>query len=308
MLKPILICVLCLLTAGRGIADEKQVSVFLLIGQSNMEGHGRVSIEPQRNAGRGSLQWLAENRPDSPFSRLRDASGQWIERDDVWVHYLERHGRLKAGFGVQPDRMGPELGFGMVVGDSLSQPVLLVKLAWGGKSLGGDFRPPSAGGSAPGAYYTEVLQRAKRVLADPGAEIPELRGFRSQLLGIGWHQGWNDRVNQAFNDEYERNMAHFIRDIRRDLQAPGLPFVIAETGMSGEQERHPRALSLMKAQAAVAEYPEFRGNVAFVGTKKFYRAPEDSPLKQEYHWNGNAETYYLIGEGMGRAMLGLLGK
>lgn len=69
MLKPILICVLCLLTAGRGIADEKQVSVFLLIGQSNMEGHGRVSIEPQRNAGRGSLQWLADNRPDSPFSR-----------------------------------------------------------------------------------------------------------------------------------------------------------------------------------------------------------------------------------------------
>lgn len=115
-------------------------------------------------------------------------------------------------------------------------------------------------------------------------------------------------MNQSFNDEYESNMAHFIRDIRRDLQAPGLPFVIAETGMSGEQERHPRALSLMKAQAAVAEYPEFRGNVAFVGTKKFYRAPEDSPLKQEYHWNGNAETYYLIGEGMGRAMLGLLGK
>jgi len=150
MLRPFLICVLCLLTAGRGIADEKQVSVFLLIGQSNMEGHGRVSIEPQRNAGRGSLQWLADNRPDSPFSRLRDASGEWIERDDVWVHYLERHGRLKAGFGVQPDRMGPELGFGMVVGDSLSQPVLLVKLAWGGKSLGGDFRPPSAGSSAPG--------------------------------------------------------------------------------------------------------------------------------------------------------------
>lgn len=286
----------------------EQVAVFLLIGQSNMEGHGRVSIEAQRNEGRGSLQWLAEQRPDSPYARLRNADGGWRERDDVWVHYLERHGRLKAGFGVQPDRMGPELGFGVVAGDHFSQPVLLVKLAWGGKSLAHDFRPPSAGGSAPGAYYTEVLQRAKRVLADPGAEIAELRGYRAQLRGIGWHQGWNDRVNQAFNDEYESNLAHFIRDIRRDLQAPGLPFVIAETGMSGEQERHPRALSLMKAQAAVAEYPEFRGNVAFVGTRKFYRSPEDSPLRQEYHWNGNAETYYLIGEGMGQAMLGLAGK
>jgi hypothetical protein len=57
----------------------------------------------------------------------------------------------------------------------------------------------------------------------------------------------------------------------------------------------------------VAEYPEFRGNVAFVGTRKFYRSPEDSPLKQEYHWNGNAETYYLIGEAMGQAMVSLSG-
>lgn len=315
MLRHVVLCVLSVLLAGvvsgvmagRVSADEKRVAVFLLIGQSNMEGHGRVSIEAGRNDGRGSLQWLAEQRPDSVYARLRDADGKWRERDDVWVHYLERHGRLRAGFGVQPDRLGPELGFGVVLGDVLSEPILLVKLAWGGKSLAQDFRPPSAGGTL-GPYYSEVLQRAKRVLADPGADIPELRGWRAELRGIGWHQGWNDRVNQSFNDEYESNMAHFIRDIRRDLQAPGLPFVIAETGMSGEQERHPRALSLMKAQAAVAEYPEFRGNVAFVGTKKFYRAPEDSPLKQEYHWNGNAETYYLIGEGMGRAMLGLPGK
>ena len=50
-----------------------------------------------------------------------------------------------------------------------------------------------------------------------------------------------------------------------------MPFVIAETGMNGPDETHPRALSLMKAQAAVAEYPEFKGNVAFVGTKSFWR-------------------------------------
>ncbi|HAP06527.1 MAG TPA: sialate O-acetylesterase [Planctomycetaceae bacterium] len=286
--------------------DEKRVAVFLLIGQSNMEGHGRVSAEPQRNDGKGSLQWLAENRPDSAFARLRNPDGTWRQRDDVWVHYLQRHGRLQAGFGVQQDRMGPELGFGTVIGDALKQPVLLVKLAWGGKSLAQDFRPPSAGGTGTGAYYNEVLQRAQAVLANPAADIPELKGYQADLQGIGWHQGWNDRVNQAFNDEYESNMAHFIRDIRRDLKAPDLPFVIAETGMSGEQEKHPRALSLMKAQAAVATYPEFQGTVAFVGTRSFYRTPEESPLKQEYHWNGNAETYYLIGEGMGQAMLKLL--
>ncbi|MEN9573021.1 MAG: hypothetical protein RL514_876 [Verrucomicrobiota bacterium] len=66
------------------------------------------------------------------------------------------------------------------------------------------------------------------------------------------------------------------------------------------------ALSLMKAQAAVAEHPEFRGNVAFVGTKAFWRPIEASPSNQGYHWNTNAETYWLIGEAMGRAMLKLL--
>ena len=62
----------------------------------------------------------------------------------------------------------------------------------------------------------------------------------------------------------------------------------------------------MKAQAAVAKHPEFKGNVAFVSTKTFWRDVEQSPSNQGYHWNTNAETYYLIGEAMGQAMKALL--
>ena len=101
-------------------------------------------------------------------------------------------------------------------------------------------------------------------------------------------------------------MIQFIQDVRRDLKEPDLPFVIAETGMSGPEEKHPRALSLMAAQKAVADLPEFKGNVAFVPTRDFYRPANESPSGQAYHWNNNAETYYLIGEHMGRAMLRLL--
>jgi alpha-galactosidase len=97
-------------------------------------------------------------------------------------------------------------------------------------------------------------------------------------------------------------MANFIRDVRKELGIEKLPFVIAETGMSGHSETHPRALSLMRAQAAVAEHEEFHGNVTFVGTKDFYRPAEESPSGQAYHWNSNAETYYLIGSAMGEAM------
>ena len=145
----------------------------------------------------------------------------------------------------------------------------------------------------------------KAALAKVKELVPGSDG-RYAIAGFGWHQGWNDRINDKFNAEYEENMAHFIRDIRKDLGVPALPFVIAETGMTGPDEKHPRALSLMKAQAAVAERPEFQGNVAFVGTKAFWRPQEQSPSGQGYHWNTNAETYYLIGEAMGEAMKRLL--
>ena len=283
-------------------AAEKPVKVFVLAGQSNMEGQGFIKADPKRNDGKGSLEYLMKDLATAAkFKQLQDKDGKWVVRDDVWIHYLDRKGRLTTGYGAKDDRIGPELGFGTVIGDATEEPVLLIKLAWGGKSLAKDFRPPSSGGEV-GPYYKEIVERTKAVLKDLKKEFPEFGDRGYELTGFGWHQGWNDRVNQAFNDEYEKNLANFIRDIRKDLGVKDLPFVVAETGMSGPEEKHPRALSLMKAQAAVAEYPEFKGNVAFVGTKAFWREKDVSPTGQAYHWNTNAETYWLIGEAMGVAM------
>ncbi|MFM7316841.1 MAG: sialate O-acetylesterase [bacterium] len=287
------------------MAAEKPVKVFVMAGQSNMVGTGIVKLDPNRNAGRGSLEFLANDpKTAGKFKKLMGNDGQWLVRDDVMIDFLERKGPLTAGFGGNSNQIGPELGFGQVTGDYYDEPVLLVKLAWGGKSLAQDFRPPSSGGTL-GPFYREIVDRTKAILTKFDDHFPQYKGRGWVLAGFGWHQGWNDRVNQAFNDEYEKNMANFIRDIRKDLGVKNLPFVIAETGMTGPNEKHPRALSLMKAQAAVAEYPEFKGNVAFVKTQNFWREKEDSPSGQGYHWNTNAETYYLIGEAMGQAMLKL---
>ena len=288
--------------ANAGQAGKSPVKVFILAGQSNMEGHGIVKVDPRRNEGKGSLEYMAKN-PDTAerYAHLVDGEGRWIVRNDVWIWYLGRAGGLTVGYGASNDRVGPELQFGNVMGDYLDNQVLLIKTAWGGKSLGKDFRPPSSGGEV-GLFYTEMLKHVKDVLADIKKFFPGYDGRGYELAGFGWHQGWNDRVNQAFNDEYEENLANFIRDVRKDLGVKDLPFVITETGMSGHQEKHPRALSLMRAQAAVAKYDEFKGNVAFVGTKDFFRPKEVSPSGQAYHWNMNAETYFLIGNGMGEAM------
>lgn len=282
------------------------VKAFVLAGQSNMVGHGFVMADPKRNGGKGSLEQVVRDPAiGRKFKHLLNKDGSWRVRDDVYIHYFDRKGRLTVGFGAGTDCIGPELGFGSVVGDALKEPVLLIKLAWGGKSLAQDFRPPSSGGTV-GPYYTEVVRQAQEVMASVETHFPELKGRTVQLAGFGWHQGWNDRINAGFVAEYEQNMANFIRDIRKDLRAPGLPFVIGETGMGGEAEQNPTALGLMRAQAAVAQHPEFKGNVAFVGTRAFWRPKEISPSAQDYHWNSSGETYYLIGDAMGKAMADLL--
>ena len=318
-----LILCIVLLCSSLLSARAATVKVFILAGQSNMEGQGFIAADPKRNGGKGSLEFLVKDAATAPkFAHLVDAAGKWRVRDDVFIHYLQRKGPLTVGYGAKETMIGPELGIGWVTGDAFKEPVLLIKCAWGGKSLGVDFRPPSAGKlpyslgektdaamaqdpAILGKYYRETLALTKAALAQVKELVPGSDG-KYEVVGFGWHQGWNDRVTQPFNDEYEKNMAHFIRDIRRDLGVPKLPFVIAETGMTGPGETHPRALSLMKAQAAVAEHAEFKGNVAFVGTKAFWREKEVSPSSQGYHWNTNAETYWLIGEAMGQAMLKLL--
>ena len=283
-----------------------------------------IVAQTNHNGGQGSLEFLVKSHADyNRFATFVDASGNWRKRDDVWISYLDRKGSLSAGYGARNNMIGPELGFGWVMGDAIDAPVLIIKCAWGGKSLAVDFRPPSSGtppyslgakndvvvSNNPamlGKYYRETISLTKAALANIKELVPGSDGSYV-LAGFGWHQGWNDRINEKFNAEYETNMINFICDIRKDLGAPNLPFVIAETGMTGPSEKNPRALSLMKAQAAAANRPEFKGNVAFVSTRDFWRPAGQSPSNQGYHWNWNAETYYLIGDSMGQAMKGLMG-
>jgi hypothetical protein len=115
--------------------------------------------------------------------------GQWKQRDDVRISYLQRSGPLTVGYGARAELIGPELGFGTVVGNALEEPVLLIKCAWGGKSLAVDFRPPSAG-PVPyslgektdaalkddpmivGKYYRETLSLTKAALANIKELVP----------------------------------------------------------------------------------------------------------------------------------------
>ena len=188
-----------LLAKFPAVAANKPVRVFILAGQSNMEGHGFVPADPKRNGGKGSLEFVVKDPATAKkFATLVDAAGKWRTRDDVWISYLDHKGPLTVGYGAHPDMIGPELGFGWVMGDALPEPVLLIKCAWGGKSLAVDFRPPGAGklpyslgpkddaaiAADPaiiGKYYRETLALTKAALASIQKLVPGSDG--SYVLG-----------------------------------------------------------------------------------------------------------------------------
>jgi alpha-galactosidase len=316
----------------------KPVKVYILAGQSNMEGKAKVA--------------LAEYQAQQPatarlYAHLRQ-NDKWIERDDVWIKFLDRKGKLTVGFG-SPYCIGPELGFGVAVGDHHDEQVLLIKAAWGGRSLFRDFRSPSA--ALPpaavidemlrdqqkrnpattrqnveeqfGLSYRQMLEEVKATLADLGKHFSDYAGQGYELAGFAWFQGWNDMINPDYTAEYTKTLACLIRDVRRDLKAPNLPFIVGQMGVDGANAND-GVKRFKAAQAAVLEEHEFKGNVALVKTDVFWDEQAEAVFKRgwgehleewnkvgsdwPFHYLGSAKTMLQIGTAMAEANLALSAK
>ena len=301
-------------------AGKSPVKVFILAGQSNMEGQSVVDLTGKDyNDGKGTLATLIKDPvKGAMFKHLQGADGKWTVRDDVWVRYQRENspllaGPLGVGFSVYGDvhHFGAELQFGHVVGDALPNQVLLIKTAWGGKSLDVDFRPPSSGGTV-GKYYSLMIAQVKEALANLKTDFPGYDGRGYELAGFVWWHGWNDFCDAKMVPVYEQNLINLIHDVRKDLKSPKLPVVIGDlTGpwLKDAKDFPAAALAIRKAQKAVAAKPEFKGTVQLVETGDFVRKPEDSPHPGHgHHEFGNAETYFLVGDALGKGMLKLLPK
>ena len=293
----------------------KPLKVFILAGQSNMEGHARVE----------TFDYIGDDPATAPLLKMmRGADGKATVCEGAWISYFtgsgdkngEGFGKLTAGYGSRskPDqdggKIGPEFTFGLTMDAALAEPVLIIKTAWGGKSLHTDFRPPSAGAYVlndyqkklyygppghgipkdmdqwlaekkkdTGHYYRLMVEHVKKVLADPKRVVPGYDAAQGyELAGFVWLQGWNDMVDghtypahgkPGQFDLYSELLAHFVRDVRRDVGAPKMPFVIGVMGVGGP-DANAETQEFRKAMAAPAALPEFAGNVSAVQTAPFW--------------------------------------
>jgi len=326
---------LTLFATGRPVLAEA-IKVFILAGQSNMEGKAKMSL----------LEYQAQQPGTSErFAAYRTLDGKWRERDDVRIQFLERGGPLTVGYG-SPQCIGLELAFGWTVGDQIKEPVLLIKAAWGGRSLWRDFRPPSAGLPAEatlakmladeqkrkpattmddirsgfGGSYRDMVTEVNRGVADVARHFPGHTPADCQFAGFIWLQGWNDMINPAYTAEYETNMVKFIRDVRQEFHAPTLPFVIAQMGIDGTNAS--AGIRTFRAvQAAAAAWPEFVGNVALVKAEAYWDYEAAAVFKKgwrenlaewnkvgsdyPYHYLGSPKTLCGIGQACAEAVLRL---
>lgn len=294
-------------------ASDQPLQIFILAGQSNMQGHAHVRTFDSMALDPKTAPLLEKMQSDDGTSRVCERV--WIS--SIGSSEAEKIGKLTAGFGAEArgPKIGPEFTFGITMQELLpDQPILIIKTAWGGKSLHTDFRPPSASPyefneqqlerfekqgkdidqmkaekeEATGHYYRLMLEHVERVLSDLKRVYPEYNPqVGHELAGFVWFQGWNDMVDSGTYPnrdqsggyaQYSELMAQFIRDIRRDLEAPELPFVIGVMGVNGptrlygpDQKRYLAThQNFRDAMAAPAGLPEFRGTVAAVLTENYW--------------------------------------
>jgi len=323
---------------GKPADMSKPVQVFILLGQSNMLGFGKI------NGGEGSLEHAVKEKGKYPY--LVDEEGNWTERKDV--RNVRVMGSGTGGMRVFNNewltigkgKIGPEIGIGHYVGEVIDAPVMVLKSCIGNRSLGWDLLPPGsesfefeekdkktgevktwvyAGykesplrwekGAKPepigwyaGKQYDGDIARAKKVLDELDMYYPGADEY--EVAGFFFWQGDKDRYNAGHASRYERNLVHLIKQLRKDFNAPEAKFVCATLGQT-EKGAEGNEGKILQAQLAVdgdsGKYPEFKGNVATV-----YSHPLSQGGASNSHYGGNAETYMNIGEAMGQAMAELL--
>lgn len=300
------------------MAADKPLKVYILAGQSNMQGHASISTFDSLADDPKTAPLLKEMR--GPDGKPKLCEKVWISSvgclGDAYSDLKEKKGKLTAGFGAPENKIGPEFTFGITMEKLLDEPILIIKTSWGGRSLHTDFRSPSAGPfvlaketqelwdkhpkgahgipktedrpkfytdkvAATGVYYREMIAHVKKVLKDVKRVVPdydEKQGY--ELAGFVWFQGFNDLVDGGVYpnqgkaggyDLYADLLGHFIRDVRRDLSVPKLPFVIGVMGIDGlKGDKKGSMMHFRDAQRKPATLAEFKGNVIAVETAPFW--------------------------------------
>ena len=211
--------------------QAQEVDVYLIGGQSNSTGQGRVTNLPQSfiidkdvmlfyskytNRGEESMQWMS----------LRPAS-------------------------ESKDRFGPELSLGGALHRYYpDRKIAIIKHALSGSNLYEQWNPGNLPEEKQGLEYRKFIETVQ-------AGIKELKkqGFTPIIKAMFWQQGEADARELAGdknNQAYGRNLNNFIHQVRKDVNCPNMPFIYG-TVLPLSAERFTGRTLIKDAQKQVSE-------------------------------------------------------
>ncbi len=225
-----------------------KVKIYLMAGQSNMQGHGA-------NSG------------------LADTSGFDLtaQRSDVFMKNIISNNRglsgLAPGFGERSSKYGVELKMGNVLGDVLPENVYLFKGSQGGTTLDNTAHwRPLAHGGVEGNLYDQLITGFNDFIQTEMVA----NNIDYEIAGFIWFQGYND----TFGSEglYEDHLTNLISSVRDDLSLPDLPVIITQIndnrGVAGD--------IVMAAQAKVVQEDPLAQLVYTGDQRPYYHYGNDS--------------------------------
>jgi hypothetical protein len=216
-MKRLLVGVLAVVAAvgGTGVAEPPSVAVFILAGQSNMEGQGKLA----------ELDVSLSRQPAN------------IEFYLSGVHSLM----------IAQPTVGPEFSLASELSQAMpARQIVFVKYALGGVSLlawAPDWVPTRAAlteNEQVGPLYRNLLDQIGAITRNKTVEFS----------GVFWMQGERDARYPAAAAEYETNLAEFIQRLRRDLKTPQLPFIFGQ--VNPPASTYPGLESVRSAQVRIA--------------------------------------------------------
>ena len=237
-----ILTILVLLLVTQPDTWGEQYDVYLLAGQSNMDGRGRVSELPDELSG--------------PI-------------DDAIIYYrnAKQNSRgwqtLRPGFSVPPKysgelpspTFGPEITFAESMIDSVAKRKLaIIKGSQGGTNLRMDWNAGVQGdANGQGTQYRDFIETIQMATEDLSQ-----RGDEYVIRGMLWHQGESDRKSDAA--VHARRLKHLIAQIRTKTGIADLPVVLGEVFDNGQRD------SVRTALRAVADADANIGLVSSDGT------------------------------------------
>ncbi len=284
------------------------LKVFIMLGGKTHMGSGVVGggSAPRAGSKPGSLDNLVLNKKTAvKFKHLLNDKGNWKSRSDVWLRYDRRwtnaglHGIRYAG--DRQRNVGYEYSLGITLGDHYKEQVFIYKSSLGSPSVcPGFITVPKNQNIKFGKSYNSFIKVADSTLEQLSNTFPvydDSTGY--ELAGLIINLGEHDKDISLFANTFP----HLIKALRKHFKQPKLPIVIVGSGLGGREK--PQYPELIKAQQAIAERPEFKGNVIFTDTRDFWPDPKKSPDPYPTNWYGNALSYYQMGEAIGKDLISL---